>query len=103
MHPPIVVRQQLGKHVPAATNTKTIKGLLGTFSLRTLSYQRKVHVCVSLIIVRERLCKHVPAATNTKTTKEGLLGTFSVRSVSHQKKVGSKFFLELPVLRFSFL
>jgi hypothetical protein len=41
--PPIVARQLLGKHVPTATNTHpTIELLDASFSMRSVSYQRKV-------------------------------------------------------------
>jgi hypothetical protein len=44
VYPSIVATQRLGKHVPAATNTRsTIQELLeASFSLLTLSYQTKV-------------------------------------------------------------
>jgi hypothetical protein len=96
--PPIVTRQQLGKHVPATTNTHaTIEQLLGaSFSVRSVSYQGSV--CLSPTVARQRLGKHVPAATNTHATIEQLLeASFSVLSVSYQRKVGDLFFSEVLV------
>jgi hypothetical protein len=42
--PLIVAKQQMGKHVPAATNTHaTVEELLDpSFSLRSVSYEKKV-------------------------------------------------------------
>jgi hypothetical protein len=44
MYPPVIARQLMGKHVPAATNTQaTVEELLGaSFSMRDMSYKRKV-------------------------------------------------------------
>jgi hypothetical protein len=44
VYPVIVARQRLGKKVTAATNTHTtIEGLFeATFSMRSMSYQRKI-------------------------------------------------------------
>jgi hypothetical protein len=43
VYPHIVARQRLCKHVPAATNTHTTEELLdASFSMRSVSYQRKV-------------------------------------------------------------
>jgi hypothetical protein len=43
VYPPTVVRLRLGKYVPEVTNIHTIEELLGaSFSLRSVSYQRKV-------------------------------------------------------------
>jgi hypothetical protein len=44
VYPPIVARQGLGKNVTAATNTHaTIEELLdASFSMRSMSYERKV-------------------------------------------------------------
>jgi hypothetical protein len=40
---PIIARQRLAKHIPAATNTHEIKELLNMpFSMRSVSYQRKM-------------------------------------------------------------
>jgi hypothetical protein len=69
----IVTRQRLGKRVPLATNTHAIiEELLGaSFSMLSMSYERKVCVTAHLpIVARERLGKHVPAATNTHATIE---------------------------------
>jgi hypothetical protein len=43
VYPPIVARQRLGKNVTEATNTHTTIDLLNpSFSIRSVSYQRKV-------------------------------------------------------------
>jgi hypothetical protein len=44
VYPPIVARQRLGKHVTAATNTHAIVEQLleASFSIRSMSYQRKL-------------------------------------------------------------
>jgi hypothetical protein len=40
---PIVSRQRLGTHIPAALNTHTIEELLdASFSMQSMSYQMKV-------------------------------------------------------------
>jgi hypothetical protein len=61
--PPIVARQRLGKHVPAATNThnRRIVGLW--FFVRSVSYGLDPWV-YPLIVAKKRLGKHVPAAKN---------------------------------------
>jgi hypothetical protein len=89
VYPPTVVRQRLGKHVPAATNTHArIEEFLDSlFSMRSLSYQRKVRVCIPPTVVRQRLGKHVPAAANTHATIEKFLdASFSVLSLSYERE-----------------
>jgi hypothetical protein len=53
--PPIVVRQRLGKHVPAVTNTHgTIEEFLdASFSMRSVLYQR---ICSSQNLLLLLLC-----------------------------------------------
>jgi hypothetical protein len=97
VYPSIIARQRIGEHVPPATNAHTTIELWNvSFSIRSLSYQRKVYVsvCVSLhIVARKQLGKHVPAATNIYATIQELLDAlFSIRSVSYERKVGDLFF-----------
>jgi hypothetical protein len=63
---PIVARQRLGNYVPAATNTRgtTEESLDAWFSMRSMSYQRRV--CGSVYpygVDRQRLGKDILAAT----------------------------------------
>jgi hypothetical protein len=56
VYPPNIVRQRLGKHVQAATNTHAkIEELLDALSsVRSLSHQRKV--CVSVCVSSPYFC-----------------------------------------------
>jgi hypothetical protein len=63
--PPIVVRQRLGKHIPAATNTRNdgIVGRVVFYADRVLSKESLGPSVYPSIVARERLCKHVSAAS----------------------------------------
>jgi hypothetical protein len=90
---PIVARQQLGKHVPSATNTcnvgRIILLLLCVFldasSMRSVSLKEE-SVCLSvypLIIARQRQGRHI-----SHGNKELLEVSFPMRPVSYQREVG---------------
>jgi hypothetical protein len=96
---PSVVRLYMyGKNVTAATNTHpTIQELLdATFSMRSVSYERRVWVwlptfiCSSIIfstslsvyppiVARQRLGKHVPASTKNCRRRRFLCGPFHIK------------------------
>jgi hypothetical protein len=61
VYPPIVARQRLGKHIPAATkNCWRRRFVYGPFGIKGESVGLSVY---PPIVARQRLGKHVPAAT----------------------------------------
>jgi hypothetical protein len=71
---PIVARQRLGIHVPAAANILNNEELLvSSFSMRSVSYKRRVYVYPP-IIARQWLGKHVPVATKNCWRRRFLCG-----------------------------
>jgi hypothetical protein len=81
--PPIVARQRLGIHVPAATNARNKEEFLDAlFSVGSVSYQSKpVGLSVYPVVARQWLGKHVPAAT-----KIGGVVLYAVRVVSKESR-----------------
>jgi hypothetical protein len=65
VYPPIVAMQRLDIRVPPATNTRNKELLDASFSVLSITYQKRVcgSVCVSPIVAKEWLGKHVLAAT----------------------------------------
>jgi hypothetical protein len=72
---PFIARQQLGKHVRAATNTRISRRIIGRVSVGLLS---------SGIVTTEQLGNDVPAAPQVLFE-----APFSVRSASYQRKIGN--------------
>jgi hypothetical protein len=61
---PVVARQWLSKHIPAATNTHNNRSIVGGVIYYTLHAITRESVCLyPPIVARQRLGKHVPAAT----------------------------------------
>jgi hypothetical protein len=67
---PMVAKQRLGKHVPTVTNN-----FGASFSIRSVSYQRRINVSVyPLMVAKQRLGKHVLAAKKNCWRRRSLYG-----------------------------
>jgi hypothetical protein len=83
--PPFGPRQRLGKHVPAATNTRNNRRNVGRvilYAVRVLS-KESLWVCLRiplLLLGKTRRC--------SRNNEELLEASLPVRSVSYQRKVG---------------
>jgi hypothetical protein len=90
--PPFVAMQQLGKHVPAATNTLKKWRTVGCVIFYVVYVLSKDHlwVCVSLLLL-DRLGKDVPVAMKNCWRQ------FCMWSMPYQRKAANQFFPELLV------
>jgi hypothetical protein len=81
VHPPIVARQRLGKHVPAVTTTRNEELLDASFSIRSVSYRRRV--CASVCVSPYR-CQATAGQICSRGNKDLLEALFSMRVFSYQ-------------------
>jgi hypothetical protein len=81
-YPPIVARQRLGKHVPAAKNTRNNGRIVGRVVSCAVSVVSKETPCLSLypsVVARQRIGKHVPAATKNCWSRRFLCGPCHIK------------------------